>query len=197
MRSLPKNCQHGQNAGQVFLHCARKTKPAAVHRLSQCGPLIHCRRCGAYSGARTELLRGDCVFPDHPTTVRNHKRVIQSLGERRHPRIGVLVALESEGPRPVHLIDEWRLLQEYQASRTVEVPHSPEEAQELFGGDPQMDSVPMQELPQLLPLRSSLQRRSKLAPSSRGIPRNPSRLHRQVSQRAIPALSSRCGQLRA
>ena len=82
----------------------------------QCGPYIYCRRCGAYSGVRTELLKKDCVLPEHPTTVRNHVRVIESLGNRRHPRSGVLVATELQGPKPIHLIDEWRLLQDYEAT---------------------------------------------------------------------------------
>ena len=68
---------------------------------------------------RTELLKKDCVLPEHPTTVRNHLRVIESLGKRRHPRSGVFVATELQGPRPVHLIDEWRLLQDCAASSSV------------------------------------------------------------------------------
>ena len=66
--------------------------------------------------------------------MRNHKRVIQCLGERRHPRTGVLVAIEGEGLRPVLLIDEWRLLQEFEVSRLLEPAHAPEKSQELHGG---------------------------------------------------------------
>ena len=47
--------------------------------------------------------------------------------------MGVLVATETDGPRPVHLVDEWRLLQDYEATRGEGPQPSVEEAQELLG----------------------------------------------------------------
>ena len=105
-----------------------RATPAAIHRLTQCGPYIYCRRCGAYSGVRTKLLKKDCVLPEHPTTVRNHVRVIESLGNRRHPRSGVLVATQLQGPKPIHLIDEWRLLQDHEATLSASGPPDRNEA---------------------------------------------------------------------